>query len=134
MIRHTTPPSIRLAIENGKLPASVKDKLAKVIKAHKKAATDSDVLDGQLTNAANMEGGDSRSIASAKRNIVTAVKSSKEWVQVFEMYMQFETDEYSQPLSEAKIIGDMNESGRSLEVLFEACENAKVLTRLAQES
>ena len=81
-----------------------------------------------------MEGGDSLSIAGAKRNIVTAAKSSKEWVQVFEMYMQFETDEDSNPLSEAKIIGDMNESGRSLEVLFEACENAKVLTRLAQES
>ena len=29
--------------------------------------------------------------------------------------------------------GDMNESGRSLEVLFEACENAKVLTRLSQD-
>ena len=58
---------------------------------------------------------------------------SKEWVQVFEMYMQFETDEASNPLSEAKIIGDMNESGRALEVLFEACENAKVLTRLASE-
>ena len=28
----------------------------------------------------------------------------------------------------------LNESGRSLEVLFEACENAKVLTRLAQEA
>ena len=47
--------------------------------------------------------------------------------------MQFETDEAFNPLSEAKIIDDMNESGRSLEVLFEACENAKVLTRLAQE-
>ena len=63
-----------------------------------------------------------------------AVKSSKEWVQVFEMYMQFETDEDSNPVSEAKTIGDMNESGRSLEVLFEACENAKVLTRLALEA
>ena len=107
--------------------------MAKVIKAHKKATPDSDVLYGQLTKAANMEGGDSLSIAGAKRNIVTAVKSSKEWVQVFEMYRQFETDEASNPLSETKIIGDMNESGRSLEVLFEACENAKVLTRLAQE-
>ena len=29
--------------------------------------------------------------------------------------------------------GDMNESGRSLEVLFEACENAKVLARLSQD-
>jgi len=34
----------------------------------------------------------------------------------------------------SKIIGDMNESGRSLEVLFEACENAKVLTRLALDA
>ena len=89
------------------------------------------LLYGQLTKAANMEGGDSLSIAGAKRNIVIAVKSSKEWVQVFEMYMRFETDEESNPLSETKIIGDMNESGRSLEVLLEACENAKVLTRLA---
>ena len=55
-------------------------------------------------------------------------------VQVFEMYNQFETDEASNPLSEAKIIGDMNESGRALEVLFAACENAKVLTRLAQDA
>ena len=134
MIRYTTPPRIRLAIENGRIPPSVKEKLAKVIKAHKKAATDSDVLYGQLTKASSTEGGgDNASIAAAKRNIVTAVKSSKEWVQVFEMYMQFETDDDSNPLSEAKIIGDMNESGRSLEVLFEACENAKVLTRLAQE-
>ena len=75
MIRYTTPPRIRLAIENGKLPASVKEKLSKVIKAHKKAATDSDVLYGQLTRAASMEGGDNVSIASAKRNIVTAAKS-----------------------------------------------------------
>ena len=107
--------------------------MTKVIKAHKKAVTDSDVLYGQLVKASVMEGGDGNSIASAKRNIVTAVKSSKEWVQVFEMYMQFETDDDSNPLSEAKIIGDLNESGRSLGVLFEACENAKVLTRLAQE-
>ena len=128
MIRHTTPPSIRLAVENGKLPESVKEKLKKVIQAHKKAMADSDVLYGQLTKSASMEGGDSLSIAGAKRNIVSAVKSSKEWVQVFEMYMQFETDEESN-----QIIGDMNESGRSLEVLFEACENAKVLTRLAQD-
>ena len=111
----------------------VKEQLAKVIKAHKKAATDSDVLYGQLTKAANMEGGDSLSIAGAKRNIVIAVKSLKEWVQVFEMYMQFETDEESNPLYETKIIGDMNESGNSLEVLFEACENATLLTKLAQE-
>ena len=103
-----------------------------MIKAHKKAVSDSDVLYNQLTKAASMEGGDSQSVASAKRSIVIAVKSSKDWVQVFEMYMQFETDD-SNPLSEAKIIGDMNESGRSLEVLFEACGNAKVLTRLAQE-
>ena len=123
---------MRLAIENGKLPSIMKEKLIKVIKAHKKAVTDSDVLYGQLTKAASTDGGDSLSVASAKRSIVTAVKSSKEWVQVFEMYMQFETDD-SNPLSEAKIIGDMNESGRSLEVLFEACGNAKVLTRLAQE-
>ena len=81
-----------------------------------------------------MEGGDSQSVAGAKRAIVTAVKGSKQWVQVFEMYNQFETDEDSNPLSEAKIIGDMNESGRSLEVLFEACGNAKVLTRLAQDA
>jgi len=133
MIRHTAPPSNRLAIENGKLPSSVKEKLTKVIKAHKKAVTHSDVLYGQLTKASTTEGGDSLSIAGAKRNIVIAVKSSKEWVQLFEMYMQFETDEDSNPLSEAKIIDDMNESGRSLEVLFEACENAKVLARLAQD-
>ena len=105
----------------------------KVMKAHKKAVSDSDVLYGQLTRAASSEGGDPMAIASAKQNIVKAVKSSKEWVQVFEMYMQFETDEEFNPLSVDKIIGDMNESGRSLEVLFEACENAKVLTRLAQE-
>ena len=55
-------------------------------------------------------------------------------MQVFEVYMQFETDEESNPRSEAKTIGDMNESGRTLEVLFEACENAKVLTRLAQDA
>ena len=133
MIRHTTPPSIRLAIENGKIPAVVKTKLEKVMKAHKKAVSDSDVLYGQLTRAASSEGGDPIAIASAKQNIVKAVKSSKEWVQVFEMYMQFETDDDSNPLSEAKIIGDLNESGRILEVLFEACENAKVLTRLAQD-
>ena len=131
MIRHTTPPSIRLAIENGEpLPKSVKDKLSKGIKAHKKAVADSDVLYGQLTKAASMEGGDRLSITSAKRNIVTAVKSSKEWVRVFEMYMQFETDEASNPLSEAQIIGDMNESGRAL---VEACDNAKVLTRLLRQ-
>ena len=81
-----------------------------------------------------MESGDIFSIARAKRLIVAAAKSSKEWVQVFEMYMQFETDEASNPLPETKIIGDMNESERSLEGLFEACENAKVLTRLAQEA
>ena len=52
---------------------------------------------------------------------------------VFEMHMQFETDEDHNPLSEVKIIADMNESGRALEVLFEACENAKVLTRIAQD-
>ena len=79
MIRHTAPPSIRLAIEHGKIPPRVKDQLTKVIKAHKKAVTDSDVLYGQLTKAANMEGGDSLPIAGAKRSIVTAVKSSKEW-------------------------------------------------------
>ena len=82
---------------------------------------------------ASSKGGDSQSVTGAKRAIVTAVKSSKDWVQVFEMYMQFETDEASNPLSEAKIIGDMNESGRALEVLFEACENAKNLTKLAQD-
>ena len=109
----------------------MKEKLAKVIKAHKKAVSDSDLLYGQLTKASS-KGGDSQSLIAAKRNIVIAVKSSKDWVQVFEMYMQFETDEASNPLSEAKIIGDMNESGRALEVLFEACENAKNLTKLAQ--
>ena len=134
MIKQTAPPSIRLAIENGKLPSSLKEKLAKVVKAHKKAVSDSDVLYAQLTKAAGMEGGDSVSIASAKRNIVTAVRSSKEWVSLFEMYIQFETDEESNSLSEAKIIDDLNESGRTLELLFEACENAKVLTRLAQET
>ena len=111
----------------------MKEKIAKVIKAHKKAVSDSDVLYAQLTKAAGMEGGDSVSIANAEKNIVTAVKSSKEWVSLFEMYLQFETDDHSNALSEDKIIGDMNESGRSLEVLFEACENAKVLTRLAQD-
>ena len=131
MIRHTAPPSIRLAIENGKLPSSVKEKLAKVVQAHKKVLTDSDVLYGQLVQAAEKGGGDGYSIAGAKRNIVSAVKSSKEWVQLFEMYMQFETDENLSSLSESKIIGEMNESGRSLETLFEACENAKGLTRLA---
>ena len=127
-------PTERLAIENGKIPSTVKEKLSKVIKAHKKAVSDSDVLYNQLTKAANMEGGDNSSIAGAKRAIVVAVKSSKNWVQVFEMYNQFETDEDSNPLSEAKIIDDMNESGRTLEMLFEACESAKVLTRLAQSS
>ena len=107
--------------------------MSKVIKAHKKAVTDSDVLYGQLTKAANKEGGDNMAIPFAKIKIYIAVKSSKEWVQVFEMYMQFETDDDSNPLSEDKIIGDMNESGRSLEHLLEACENAKVLIRLAQE-
>ena len=114
----------------------MKDKLAKVIKAHKKAVSDSDVLYGQLTKvlmASCPESSEEMSIKSAKQNIVMAVKSSKEWVQVFEMYMQFETDDDSNPLSEDKIIGDMNESGRSLEHLLEACENAKVLIRLAQE-
>ena len=72
-----------------------------MIKAHKKAASDSDVLYNQLTKAASMEGGDNSSIAGAKRAIVVAVKSSKEWVQVFEMYMQFKTDEDSNQLSEA---------------------------------
>ena len=110
----------------------MKEKLRKVIKAHKKAVADSDVLYGQLTKASS-KGGDSQSVTGAKRAIVTAVKSSKDWVQVFEMYMQFETDEASNPLSEAKIIGDMNESGRALEVLFEACQNAKTLTKLAQD-
>ena len=101
-IRHTAPPSIRLAIENGKIPSRVKEQLRKVTKAHKKAIAESDVLYGQLTKVASMEGGDSISIAGAKRNIVTAVKSSKEWVQLFEMYMQFETDEESNQPSEKK--------------------------------
>ena len=105
-----------------------------MIKAHKKAVSDADVLYNQLTKAASMEGGDNSSIAGAKRAIVVACKSSKDWVQVFEMYTQFETDEAMNPLSEAKIIDDMNESGRTLEMLFEACESAKVLTRLAQSS
>ena len=103
------------------------------IRDSKKAVADSDVLYGQLTKASS-KGGDSQSLTGAKRAIVIAAKSSKDWVQVFEMYMQFETDEASNPLSEANIIGDMNESGRALEVLFEACENAKVLTRLAQDA
>ena len=94
----------------------MKEKLAKVIKAHKKAVADSDVLYGQLTKASTSKGGDSQSVAGAKRAIVTAVKGSKQWVQVFEMYNQFEIDESLNPLSEAKIIGDMNESGRALEV------------------
>ena len=111
----------------------MKEKLRKVIKAHKKAVADSDVLYGQLTKASS-KGGDSQSVTGAKRAIVTAVKGSKQWVQVFEMYNEFETDEESNPLSEAKIIDDMNESGRTLELLFEACESAKVLTRLAQSS
>ena len=104
-----------------------------MIKAHKKAVSDSDVLYNQLTKAANMEGGDNSSIAGAKRAIVVAVKSSKEWVQVFEMYMQFETDNEHNPLSENKIIGDMNESGRALEILCEACKDARTLTQFAQD-
>ena len=111
----------------------MKEKLMKVIKAHKKAVEDSDLLYAQLTKASS-KGGDSQSVAGAKRSIVTAVKSSKDWVQLFELYNQFETDEESNSLSEAKIIDDLNESGRTLELLFEACENAKVLTRLAQET
>ena len=106
--------------------------MAKVIKAHKKAVTDSDVLYGQLVKAADMEAGDGNSIASAKRNIVTAMECSEEWMQLFGMYMQFKTDEYA--ISEATIKADINESKRSLELLFQACENAKVLTRLALEA
>ena len=45
----------------------MKEKLAKVIKAHKKAVTDSDVLYGQLTKASN-KGGDTPSIAGAKKH------------------------------------------------------------------
>ena len=111
----------------------MKEKIRNVIKAHKKAVSDSDVLYSQLTKASSSKDGNSESINGAKRAIVKAVKSSREWVQVFEMYMQFETDEASNPLSEAQIIGDMNESGRALEVLFEACQNAKTLTKLAQD-
>ena len=59
----------------GARPNMCRQELGKVIKVHKKAATDSDVLYGQLTRAASMEGGDNVSIASAKRNIVTAAKS-----------------------------------------------------------
>ena len=110
----------------------MKEKLMKVIKAHKKAVSDSDVLYGQLTKAAS-KGGDSQSVTGAKRAIVTAVKSSKDWVQVFEMYMQFETDNEHNPLSENKIIGDMNESGRALEILCEACKDARTLTQFAQD-
>ena len=106
--------------------------MAKVIKAHKKAVTDSKGLYGQLVKAADMKAADGNSIASAKRNIVTAVKSLKEWMQLFGMYMQFNIDEYA--ISEATIKADINESKRSLELLFQACENAKVLTRLALEA
>ena len=111
----------------------MKEKLRKVIKAHKKAVSDSDVLYGQLTKASSSKDGNSESINGAKRAIVKAVKSSREWVQVFEMYMQFETDNEHNPLSENKIIGDMNESGRALEILCEACKTARTLTQLAQD-
>ena len=109
----------------------MKQRLGRVIKAHQKTCKDSDVLYGELTKAAAMESGDIFSIARAKRLIVAAAKSSKEWVQVFEMYMQFDFKIIAgrNPLSEAQIIADMNDSARSLEVLLEACENAKVLTR-----
>ena len=110
------------------------DKMQFVIQAHTKAVQQAtDVVFAELKKPSVMEVVDGNSIASAKRSIVAAVKSCKEWVQVFEMYMQFETDNEHNPLSEAKIIGDMNESGRALEVLFEACENAKTLTQLAQD-
>ena len=106
-------------------------KMAKVIQAHNKAVSDSDVVFRELKKPSVMEVVDGNSIASAKRSVVTAVKSCKEWVQLFEMYMQFETDGESNPLSEAKIIGELNDSGRSLEHLFQACENATALTKLA---
>ena len=108
--------------------------MAKVIKAHNKAVSDSDVLYRQLKNTSVMEVVDGNKIASAKQSIVAAVKSCKEWVQLFEMYMQFETDGESNTLSEAKIIGELNDSGRSLEHLLQACENATVLTRLALDA
>ena len=52
----------------------MKEKLRKVIKAHKKAVSDSDVLYGQLTKASS-KGGDRQSVTGAKRALVTAVKS-----------------------------------------------------------
>ena len=137
MIRHrshTTSPSIRLAIENGKLPTKVKDKLQKVIKAHNKAVKASDVLYGQLVKAAERKVVDGNSIATAKRNIVTAVNSSKKYMQLFDMYKKFELDDEANALSEGKIIDELNESGRSLELLFQACDNAKALLRLAPDA
>ena len=53
-------------------------------------------------------------------------------MQLFGMYMQFEIDEYA--LSEATIKADINESKRSLELLFQACDNAKALLRLAPDA
>ena len=112
--------------------AEVKEKLSKVIKAHRNAGMDAKRLYGQLVKAADIEAGDGNSIASAKRNIVTAVKSLKEWMQLFGMYMQFKTDDYA--ISEATIKADIDESKGSLELLFQACEDAKVLTCLALEA
>ena len=108
------------------------EKMAKVIQAHNKGVSDSDVVFRELKKPSVMEVVDGNSIASAKRNIVTAVKSLKEWMQLFGMYMQFDIDEYA--ISDATIKADINESKRSLELLFQACENAKVLTRLALEA
>ena len=53
-------------------------------------------------------------------------------MQLFGMYMQFDIDEYA--ISEATIKADIDESKGSLELLFQACEDAKVLTCLALEA
>ena len=111
------------------------DKMQIVIQAHTKAVQQAtDVVFAELKKPELMEVVDGNKIASAKQSIVAAVKSCKEWVQLFELYVRFETDGESNTLSEAKIIGDMNESARSLEVLFQTCENATVLTRLALDA
>ena len=137
MIRHrshTASPSIRLAIENGKIPTKVKDKLQLVIKAHEKAVKAANDVYVQLVKAAERNVVDGNSIATAKRNIVTAVNSSKKYMQLFDMYKKFEVDDESNALSEGKIIDELNESGRSLEFLFQACDNANALLRLAPDA
>ena len=138
MIRHrshTTSPSIRLAIENNKIPRRMLDKMQIVIQAHTKAVQQAtDVVFAELKKPSVMEVVDGNKIASAKQSIVAAVKSCKEWVQLFEMYVNFESDGESNTLSSDKIIDELNASGKSLELLFQACERGQVLTRLATDA